>query len=29
LSKGQRKHLRREKEAGKIKVTSRGSQVSR
>jgi hypothetical protein len=29
LSKGQRKHLRRQKEAGQIKVTSRRSQVSR
>ena len=29
LSKGQRKHLRRQKEAGKIKVTDRRSQVSR
>ena len=29
LSKGQRKHLRRQKEAGQIKVTPRRSQVSR
>ncbi|MGE5530903.1 MAG: hypothetical protein ACM3VW_02135 [Bacteroidota bacterium] len=29
LSKGQRRHLRRQKEAGKIKVTNRRSQVSR
>jgi hypothetical protein len=29
LSKGQRKHLRRQKEARKIKVTDRRSQVSR
>jgi hypothetical protein len=29
LSKGQRKHLRRQKEAGQIKVTSRRSQGSR
>ena len=29
LSKGQRKHLRRQKEAGKAKVPSRRSQVSR
>lgn len=29
LSKGQRKHLRRQKEAGKVKVTDRRSQVSR
>jgi hypothetical protein len=29
LSKGQRKHLRRQKEAGETKVTLRRSQVSR
>ena len=29
LSKGQRRHLRRQKEAGKAKVPSRRSQVSR
>jgi hypothetical protein len=29
LSKGQRRHLRRQKEASKPKVTSRRSQVSR
>ena len=29
LSKGQRRHLRRQKEAGQLKVPSRRSQVSR